>query len=372
MKSKASALAGIVVPFLAAFADPVPPGGCGLYSVRSGDTLSAIAARNGTTVAELVRENGIADANRIRVGQTLRLPAPEPVFAPEPVSAAPDPVPVAPTPVFTVPEDPAAFPRQPFAETVPSDFREETPPSGPVLDEPSFFDTWIRGRLAVGLSVSRWRLTDPNRPEDEKRQKTFLGYLNHLSEENPTSFSPEVSWLACDFVRIGLTYQTFEARTRNFKEDPVYGRLSDGNVRSSGPMLLVEGVYPLQGGIWRPHAGVGVGWFAGHFSEDTWWRLGYSIPAQWKDAGRPAADSAPVSGRYRSIEVDDAIGTAFVAGIAWLPIERLSVDLSVRRTFLEPDATFGYDYPDGSGIVKQKGEFTLDSVAVALTASYVF
>jgi len=44
------------------------------HTVRSGDTLSIIAQRNGTTVAELQRLNNILDANVIRIGQVLRLP----------------------------------------------------------------------------------------------------------------------------------------------------------------------------------------------------------------------------------------------------------------------------------------------------------
>jgi LysM repeat protein len=44
------------------------------YTVRSGDSLSKIAGRLGTTVTELQRLNGIADANRISVGQVLMVP----------------------------------------------------------------------------------------------------------------------------------------------------------------------------------------------------------------------------------------------------------------------------------------------------------
>ncbi|RKH11879.1 LysM peptidoglycan-binding domain-containing protein [Corallococcus sp. CA053C] len=42
--------------------------------VRSGDTLTAIAKRNDTTVAALAKANNIKDPDRIRAGQTLRIP----------------------------------------------------------------------------------------------------------------------------------------------------------------------------------------------------------------------------------------------------------------------------------------------------------
>ena len=44
------------------------------YKVRSGDTLSAIAARFGTTVAKLVALNNIANPSLLRVGQVLKIP----------------------------------------------------------------------------------------------------------------------------------------------------------------------------------------------------------------------------------------------------------------------------------------------------------
>ena len=43
------------------------------YTVRSGDTLSGIAARYGTTYIELARKNGIANPNVIYPGQTIRI-----------------------------------------------------------------------------------------------------------------------------------------------------------------------------------------------------------------------------------------------------------------------------------------------------------
>jgi murein DD-endopeptidase MepM/ murein hydrolase activator NlpD len=43
------------------------------YTVVSGDNLTKIAKANGTTVAVLVKLNGIKDANKINVGQVIKL-----------------------------------------------------------------------------------------------------------------------------------------------------------------------------------------------------------------------------------------------------------------------------------------------------------
>ncbi len=53
---------------------PAPAAGSGTYSVRSGDTLGGIAARFGTSVSTLASLNGISNPNLIYVGQPLRLP----------------------------------------------------------------------------------------------------------------------------------------------------------------------------------------------------------------------------------------------------------------------------------------------------------
>jgi LysM repeat protein len=55
---------------------PAPtPGGWVDYTVRSGDTLSAIASARGTTADELARVNRIANPSLIYAGQVIRVPA---------------------------------------------------------------------------------------------------------------------------------------------------------------------------------------------------------------------------------------------------------------------------------------------------------
>lgn len=46
------------------------------YKIKSGDTLSQIAKRNNMTIKQIMAMNpGIKDANKIRVGQNLKMPA---------------------------------------------------------------------------------------------------------------------------------------------------------------------------------------------------------------------------------------------------------------------------------------------------------
>ena len=43
------------------------------YTVKSGDSLTSIAARFGMTVAQLQSLNGITDANKLQIGQVLKV-----------------------------------------------------------------------------------------------------------------------------------------------------------------------------------------------------------------------------------------------------------------------------------------------------------
>ncbi len=47
----------------------------GLYTIKSGDTLSQIAKARGTTIAALKKANNITDVNKIRAGRKLKVPA---------------------------------------------------------------------------------------------------------------------------------------------------------------------------------------------------------------------------------------------------------------------------------------------------------
>jgi membrane-bound lytic murein transglycosylase D len=81
------------------------PAGAETYTVRSGDSLSKIAARSGIREAELLQLNGLRDKNRLSVGQVLYLRPPQASSAvatvavvkpePAPLVVQPEPAPLA-------------------------------------------------------------------------------------------------------------------------------------------------------------------------------------------------------------------------------------------------------------------------------------
>ena len=73
------------------------------YRVQPGDTLSAIAARFGTSVGAIAAANGIADPNLIDAGQVLTIPSGTAAVATVSAVTAPAPPPPAPAPPPTPP-----------------------------------------------------------------------------------------------------------------------------------------------------------------------------------------------------------------------------------------------------------------------------
>ena len=91
----------------------------GLYTVKQGDTLFSIARANNATVRDLAAWNNIEDPASIRVGQQLRLTAPDgvtatPVTPPKPAVAEIKPIDIPPA----VANDPNVK-REPLGQRVP-------------------------------------------------------------------------------------------------------------------------------------------------------------------------------------------------------------------------------------------------------------
>lgn len=117
-----------------------PPVGWESYTVQSGDTLYALAAARGTTVAALIQVNCLPSES-IAVGDTLylqALPTPTPTPLPPPT---PVPTPLPPTPVsvasIPTPAPTVSVPTPAPIVSIPTAALLTLPPSTPADSEPS-------------------------------------------------------------------------------------------------------------------------------------------------------------------------------------------------------------------------------------------
>jgi lipoprotein-anchoring transpeptidase ErfK/SrfK len=81
-------MAGLIAVFVAAFLAASPASADSATVVRPGDNLYRIALKNGVTVADLVRLNGLASADQIYVGQRILIPGENAVASAAPASPA--------------------------------------------------------------------------------------------------------------------------------------------------------------------------------------------------------------------------------------------------------------------------------------------
>lgn len=236
---------------------------------------------------------------------------------------------------------------------------------GKPVNPDSFYNRWIKGKLAIGLSYSVFTLSDGERLAD--RDDAFIGNVNELLDANNKNFQPSLSYQVCDYLLVGVSYSHIEARTMNFNNS-----LSDGNAILSGPVFTAELSYPLFEKRIIPHAGFGTAILKGDFEEDTWWYLGYSSPDSWEYYSRPTAKTR--LGYYRYIDVEDASSTFFSIGVAVRPFSHMQFDISYRKVDLNPTCEFGYDYTPSKG-EKDKhhdGDFDMSGGFWIFSLSYVF
>ncbi len=81
----------LVIPTGSSGNVPAPAPSASVYTVQYGDTLAAIAARYGTTLSAMMRANGIYNPNFIYAGQRLNVPGRSAPPAPQPPSVPANP-----------------------------------------------------------------------------------------------------------------------------------------------------------------------------------------------------------------------------------------------------------------------------------------
>ena len=197
------------------------------------------------------------------------------------------------------------------------------------------------------------------------------GYDSGNDQLNPVWFDGDTIsayWRDCDSTTASDgTVQVLDTRTLTLSAWET-SKLGSGGAYGDGPVFFADLMFPCLNESLFPHVGAGVVYGFADFEEESWWHLGYLSPAEYEATGRTYKTK---NDRYREIQVDDSFGFVVQAGIAWRPIERLQLDVTLRQTFLSCDAEFGYRGKNGFHR-EMDGEFDLDNFALVAMASYVF
>jgi lipoprotein NlpD len=153
----------------------------GVYTVQRGDTLHSIAMTFGVDARELVRWNGLPDANVLRVGQTLRV-------APPPESAAATVTPVTPggsteARPLPAPGGPVAAAPMPPSTTTPAPTRPESAPTAKPDSSPAPSVQWqwpTAGKVIDGFDAPRNKGIDIGGNEGEPVLAAADGEVVHV------------------------------------------------------------------------------------------------------------------------------------------------------------------------------------------------
>lgn len=218
----------------------------------------------------------------------------------------------------------------------------------------------IASRLSVGLRWTSFSLSETQRPPDEDRLQTFIGYINELQEQDATALRPVVTYRLSDYIALEFTWDEVRARTLNFNSGT-----SDGVVRMGGPIASVTAQYPFLGYI-CPYVGIGYAPWSASFDQDAWWGLGWRTPQEYEAAGSPPNTKGI---QPRHMEVDDDSAIAYSMGIAIRLHRRVDADVLIRRMSLTSKAHFSRGDPL---VFESEGSFPLDHSMVGIGVHGVF
>jgi N-acetylmuramoyl-L-alanine amidase len=191
------------------------PEAIGAYTVRPGDTLSALAARSGVPVAQMAFMNGLDPNGLLRVGTVIKLPTGSPVSASTP----------APSSTVVPSAAPAATPGHLSAGEIGSIAAQQGVPGSLAAaiawQESGFNNGAISGANARGImqilpgtwdwvqaNLSRTRL-DPNSPSDNvKAGSLYLGQLLRDTGGDPEQAAAAYYQGLSSVRRIGMLPET--------------------------------------------------------------------------------------------------------------------------------------------------------------------
>ena len=195
------------------------------------------------------------------------------------------------------------------------------------LEEPSFYDDWIAGRLSLGVSLARGRVRHRHVPYDPKQENNFLGNINDMAEHGDAAVGFVVRYSLLPWLAVEAA-NDFRADldARNMDGDSCDGTLRLRSWRAQAILL-----WPDESWAVRPWIGLGAEDVSASFAHADWWHLGWSSPESYARYGGGSKELR--NGAERTMSVDDpGLSPVVSGGVSIRLCQHASLDAFARWT----------------------------------------
>lgn len=234
------------------------------------------------------------------------------------------------------------------------------------VEEHSFLDEWISGRLSIGLSFAKATVRHRHVTYDPAGERNFLGNINDMQEHGDTAAGLVIRYNIAPWLAIeGANDFRADLDACNMDGDTCDGTLK---LRSWRAQAILT--WPDETWIVRPWAGIGFEDVSASFDHSPWWHYGWSSPA---DYSRYGGDTTPRNGVTRTMHVEDpGISPILSCGITAGIWENLHLDIFARWTDCDDVSAKFVRSTSRDGKPLRTGAFPAEHVAFGAALRYEF
>ena len=238
-------------------------------------------------------------------------------------------------------------------------------------EEESFYDSFIKGRLHIGASVTSSSAKTKTAPAGTY----YLGNLNNLKEEEMTGLGFNIQYDFCDYIALSFAndmHVEHAVWNKPTVEHPYES--TDGNLILDGMLfqVILQCPFRFHDNSWAltPYVGFGITDISAKWDYAPWWHYGWSSPADYEHYGNGSTSPRKGNSRWMILEEPSSAFTLTV-GLSVQILAHLDLDIFFRNISVDDiDAKFHRRKPTGP--IEREGHFPAEFSTIGFGLRYVF
>ena len=236
----------------------------------------------------------------------------------------------------------------------------------PLEDNGSFYETYVGGRLHIGVSYTSLSMKETSTPHE----RAYLGNLDTLREKDTDALGLTIKYDFCEYLAIMFAYDMhaeLSAWNCGYKS-------TDGSLKLNGYTVQAIGQYPWEVVDGKasliPYVGLGASDISASWSHANWWHLGWQSPEDYDKLSD--GSTRPRNGYSRWMLPDDpSLAFTYSLGLVIQLYSHLDIDVFYRVVDLE-DIETKFRTGSPKGHVLREGAFPAKFSALGVALRYVF